>query len=194
MKGRTVFPDYLFSNYASAFESDLIKKKIFSQENIFAFEELLNAAQPTDERDSLLRACVRQMYFANPNGFMRFIMHSNSRLNALVMWTESKRIVHHFGIKGLVYVKWNGDKYLVEMHRNVTGGNQNKDSVDETAITDDLQNEDQETESFMNSFSEVAEGLFRSIQQLETSDGGSSCELVNDLPEVSKKNEDNIDT
>ena len=40
----------------------------------------------------------------------------------LVLWTDARTIVNHFGLRGLVYLNWNKGFYQVNFHKNYEKG------------------------------------------------------------------------
>jgi hypothetical protein len=62
---------------------------------------------------------VKGMYYSNKVAFMRYIFPYENKVNALVLWTESKQIAKWFNLIVLVYIKWDSllNCYIVERHR-----------------------------------------------------------------------------
>jgi hypothetical protein len=117
---RTSPPQKLFENYKDIVNSNLIRNKELSDDNIAEFEYLLNQAQPQSDDEHCMRSFVQYLYRKNPGHFTRFIQRSN--LNHLALWTEAKFLVRTFELRGLVYIKWDVDdvKYVCSMHRTVS--------------------------------------------------------------------------
>jgi hypothetical protein len=124
MSGRNICrsqpPQKLFEAFKDITNSNLIRNKELSDENIAQFENLLNTAQPQTDEDHCMRSFVQYLYRKNPGHFTRFIQRSH--LNHLTLWTEAKFMVSVFELRGLVYIKWDIDanKYVCSMHRIVT--------------------------------------------------------------------------
>ncbi len=78
-------------------------------------ENLLNEAQPTNDVERAQQALVKSMYYSNPRGFMRYINTHDNKVGALVLWTESKRIVRRFDLYKTVHLSWNKEtqRYVV---------------------------------------------------------------------------------
>jgi hypothetical protein len=124
MSGRNAYraspPQKLFENYKDIVNSNLIRNKELSDENIAEFEYLLNQAQPQNDEEHCMRSFIQYLYRKNPGHFTRFIQRSS--LNQLALWTEAKFMVRTFELRGLVYVKWDieNGKYVCSMHRTVS--------------------------------------------------------------------------
>lgn len=118
---RPMPPQHLYDNYKRIRNSKLILNKSLDTDNIAEFQTYLNDAQPESPEDYQMRALIQYLYRKNPNNFCRFLVRS--RLSHLILWTEAKCIVRHFGLRGVVYVKWNDDgAYECSLHRNVQSG------------------------------------------------------------------------
>ena len=94
----------------------LLVDKTLERENIEEFQQLLNEAQPPADQ-SEQRSMIQFLYRKHPSNFCQFLARSN--LNSYILWTEAKSIVMHFGLRGVVYVKWDTDKYVCSLHKNV---------------------------------------------------------------------------
>lgn len=110
-------PQYVFDTYKSIRNSNLISNKSLYDGSIEEFRDLLNKAQPRSEEDVQIRSLIQYLYRRNPNNFCRYLI--KSRLSHLILWTESKCIVRHFGLRGIVYVKWDNNSYECSLHRHV---------------------------------------------------------------------------
>lgn len=110
-------PQQVFDSYRSIRDSDLILKKSLNDDSIKEFQDYLNASQPCNEEESKSRSLIQYLYRKNPTNFCRFLVRS--RLHHLILWTEAKCIVRHFGLRGVVYVKWNDKEYECSLHRNI---------------------------------------------------------------------------
>jgi hypothetical protein len=73
-------------------------------ESLEYFQNILNAAQPVTNDELVLSRFVKYLYNENKHKFTSFIKKTN--YECLMLWTESKYIVQHFGLKGRVYIKW----------------------------------------------------------------------------------------
>ena len=90
-----------------------------SDDAITEFQTLLNNAQPVDDVEELAkRSVVKGMYYSNQEGFIRYISTTANRVSALILWTESKRIVKFFNLQGRVHLSWNDETntYVAQKH------------------------------------------------------------------------------
>ena len=123
-------PQHLYESYKCIRNSNLITNQSLDVENIYELQQHLNNAQPKNEDETTLRSLVQYFYRKNPINFCRFLVHS--RLNHLILWTEAKCIVRHFGLQGVVYIKWDEGSYHCSLHQNV---NMNKQTdVEDTFV------------------------------------------------------------
>lgn len=88
-----------------------------TDESIKAFQRLLNEAQPINEEEAHVHAFVQHLYRKNSRNFNEFIMRSG--LRHLALWTEAKYIVRHFGLQGIIYIKWDEGSYQCSWHNSV---------------------------------------------------------------------------
>jgi hypothetical protein len=117
-KGKSQF-HLLRNNYQRIRNCKLLVDKTLYDDNIEEFQQLLNESQPTTDQEMYQRSMVQFLYRKNPSDFCQFLARSG--LNSFVLWTEAKSIVMHFGLKGVVYVKWDNDSnsYVCSLHKNV---------------------------------------------------------------------------
>lgn len=116
-------PQHLYDSYKRIRSSNLITTRSLDVENINELQQNLNDAQPKNEDETTLRSLVQFFYRKNPINFCKFLVHS--RLNHLILWTEAKCIVRHFGLQGFVYIKWDDGVYQCSLHQNVNMNKQN---------------------------------------------------------------------
>jgi hypothetical protein len=112
-------PQQVYESYKAIRNSELIRNKVLSDKNIECFQLSLNTSLPLSEEDSKTRSLIQYLYRKNPTNFCRFLVRS--KLNHLILWTEAKCIVRHFGLMGIVYVKWNDNSYECSLHRHADG-------------------------------------------------------------------------
>jgi hypothetical protein len=110
-------PQQVYDSYKAIRTSNLITHKSIDDKNIAEFQNHLNSSQPKTDDENMTRSLIQYLYRKNPTNFCRFLVRS--RLSHLILWTESKCIVRHFGLQGIVYVKWNDQDYECSLHRNV---------------------------------------------------------------------------
>jgi hypothetical protein len=110
-------PQKVYAAYKEIRESSLIANKTVTETNIVEFQQSLNNAQPSNENDYKSRSLIQYLYRKNPSNFYQFLV--KSKLIHLILWTESKCIIRHFGLNGVVYVKWNHDnnEYECVVHK-----------------------------------------------------------------------------
>jgi hypothetical protein len=134
MTSRSTFklapPQQVYDAYKAIKNSDLILNKSLSDENIEELQKHLNASQPKTDEEAMSRSLIQYLYRKNPTNFCRFLIRS--RLSHLILWTEAKCIVLHFGLRGVVYVKWNDQEYECSLHRNVN--NNTQDDIEHPSI------------------------------------------------------------
>jgi len=126
MNSRSTFrlapPQQVYDSYKAIRNSDLILSKTLDEKNIEEFQTHLNSSQPQSDEENMTRSLIQYLYRKNPTNFCRFLVRS--RLSHLILWTEAKCIVQHFGLRGVVYVKWNDQEYECSLHRNVSHNTQ----------------------------------------------------------------------
>jgi len=116
-------PKQLYDAYKELTQCKLVSDGVVNEDTLTEFQKLVNAAQPTtdDAEGQVQRAFTKSLYYSNPVGFMQYIAVSRNRVSALVLWTESKRIVRFFGLQGRVYLSWDVDTQLYKaMYHNTT--------------------------------------------------------------------------
>ena len=114
-----LIPSYLFDSYSDIIKCDLIANKILSDESVMEFQQLLNMAIPESEADTNYKEIIKFLYRKNPRDFYKLLI--SSRLKNIILWTESKCIVSHFGLRNIVYIKWDKDEniYKCNIHNNI---------------------------------------------------------------------------
>ena len=137
MPSRSTFrlapPQRVYDSYKAIKSSDLILNKTLDEKNIKELQTHLNSSQPQSDDENMFRSFIQYLYRKNPTNFCRFLVRS--RLSHLILWTEAKCIVQHFGLRGVIYVKWNDQEYECSLHRNVnrnTQGDMEHPSVQRT--------------------------------------------------------------
>ena len=99
-------------------DSELVKTRVASPENMKAFQDLLNQSWPVSEAETAQRELVRGMYYSNTTSFVQYCSHPRNRVRALILWTESKRIAKFYNLSGCVHISWDEDakQYNVVPH------------------------------------------------------------------------------
>ena len=111
---KNILPKYLYNNYAELKKCSLIKDNILSTESIQSFQELLNKSQPNCENDMFLKSLISYLYRRDSNSFRKYLY--SSKLPHLILWTETKFIVKHFKLQGVVYIKNIGGIFQCSKH------------------------------------------------------------------------------
>lgn len=114
-------PKRLYEVYKKVNSCDLVVNKNVTDETIAEFVALINEAQPlvdnTEEQHQ--RTFTRQLYYCNCNNFANYVSSSRNKVGALVLWTESKRIIQYFGLQKLIHLSWNNEAQLYTAVRYV---------------------------------------------------------------------------
>ena len=114
MSFRQFLPRRLQQNYRSIMNGNLVQNKAMDDNNLRLLQALLNESQTQNQDEFLIQKTVQFLYRQNTSSFYKFLV--KNRLAYVVLWTESKCIVRHLGLQGLVYIRWNQDKRLYEVH------------------------------------------------------------------------------
>jgi len=123
---------------------DLVTQQNPTQENMTAFQNLLNQSWPVDTDEQAQRELIRGMYYSNPVGFMQYISTPRNRVRSLVLWTESKRIAKFFNLSGRVHISWDETTHSYNVVPHVPRAQ--RVSQDPQAQLDLTQQEDQQEE------------------------------------------------
>jgi len=102
-------PQRLYDAFRTLSRTELVHDKVVSDNSLTEFQNLLNEAQPSNNEEIAQRSLVWGMYHSNPVNFMKYAGDRSSRVSAIVLWTESKRISQLFRLKGLAHVSWTAD-------------------------------------------------------------------------------------
>jgi len=94
------------------FNSELVKTKVVSAENIKAFQTLLNSSIPTDAYGKNIKQFINFMYHHDKTAYYGFIEKSDLRHYLLL--TTGLAIAGYLGVKNIVKIELTGDRYLVE--------------------------------------------------------------------------------
>jgi len=109
----------LYNCYKKLLSCPLVKSKEVNEENLTEFENVLNTSLPNGSDEVAMHNFCRSMYYSNPIGFVKYVTYYKNKVSSLILWTESRKLVRHFGLQGLVHVSWNKDtgKYVVNKYR-----------------------------------------------------------------------------
>ena len=88
-------PKNLYTIYRALSNCTAVTTQVINDQTLLEFQTLVNQAQPNaaDVEGNTQRAFTKSLYYSNPIGFMHYITMTRNRVAALVLWTESKRIV-----------------------------------------------------------------------------------------------------
>ena len=111
-------PKRLYDLYRAVQRCRLVQENNTSPKFLSEFESYLNKAQPENATEKNYQEMIKSIYHCNPNEFMKYMCRSDTRVGSLILWTESKRIVSYFGLRGKVHISWNKDtqKYKVSKY------------------------------------------------------------------------------
>ena len=118
-------PQKVFDAYKEIRDSALILNKTLNEKTIAEFQVSLNKAQSNNEDERNMRSLIQYLYRRNPTNFCQFLIRS--RLSHLILWTEAKCIVLHFGLRSIVYIKWNNNEYECSLHKNISNLSEDND-------------------------------------------------------------------
>jgi hypothetical protein len=109
-------PQRLYNCYKRLVSSNLVVERNANEATIKEFEAILNESQPQDNLEDSMQSTLKTLYYNDPVRFWRYLTNRKYRISAYILWTESKRIVKHFKLNGLVHVRWDRDtkKYVVQ--------------------------------------------------------------------------------
>lgn len=123
--------------YKMLSRSRVVHKRETDGEALEYFQRFCNEALPKDESETLLRVVINNLYHNDKTSFNRCI----SKDQYLVLLTDARSIVVHFGVQNLIYIKWDGSQYSVQkndvpvtpekFNRNNRGGRTRKPSYQE---------------------------------------------------------------
>lgn len=130
MSFRQFLPRRLLSNYRSIMNGNLVQNKDLDPSNLQLLQALLNESQASSPEEECIQKTVQFLYRSNTSSFYKFLV--KNKLAYVVLWTESKCIVRHLGLQGLVYIRWNQDSriYEVSLHKNVLAKRHQNNSVE----------------------------------------------------------------
>jgi hypothetical protein len=133
-------PKRLYDLYREIRQCQVVSSGEVNTDSLLAFQNLVNAAQPVKDNveEQAYRQLTKAMYHSNPVGFMQYISTSKNRVGALVLWTESKRIVQYFGLRNRVHLSWDPvqSQYLAVPHVQQPGARDDS-TGDTTTSTND---------------------------------------------------------
>lgn len=101
-----VLPQYLYNAYKKLSSCSVVKSHRTSEYALYEMDDIINSAFPScyDTEGNAQKDLIRTMYLANQTEFIKYITNSSNKLNALILWTESRRIVLYFKLNGIVNI------------------------------------------------------------------------------------------
>lgn len=115
---RNIIPRRLYDIYINMKRSSLIVDRVQTPESLLEFQNLLNMTNPNTQNEAHARNIIYYLYKQNPDEFSKFV--NKSKLKHLILWTESKFIVNHFKLQGIIYIKWNYVNYLCSKYKQLS--------------------------------------------------------------------------
>jgi len=202
-------PQRLYKVYCAVKDSALVKTRNATDENMLAFQELLNQVTPVDQEEEAQRKLVRGMYYSNPVGFTKYNSTSSNRVGALVLWTESKRIARFFNLHNCVHISWSedtktytvvrhipraqrvpseqtGDQQVEQTERTEQTNDQQVEQTEQTEQTSDQQTEQTESRRDPNRVRGVQSKRGRAYQQVVAKRGGKTTKTTKTTTKTTK--------
>lgn len=102
-------PKKLYDTYRELCNTELVKSRNATPENMLEFQTVLNQSTPVEPTEVTQHEFLRCIYFSNPVGFVDYISDRYNRVSAAILWTESKRIAKFFKLSGVVHISWSDD-------------------------------------------------------------------------------------
>lgn len=129
-------PKQLYDVYKQICQCPLVQNWEVTDETLAEFQQLLNAAQPASDNveGNAQRTLTKAMYHSNPIGFMQYVSVRRNRVSALILWTESKRIVRFFELQGRVHLSWDSAKQQYVASRHVRQSNSSAHDEDDQPV------------------------------------------------------------
>jgi hypothetical protein len=106
-------PKTLFVGHLLLKRSRAVSKKETDEEALGFFQSVLNKAQPVSKEELIQHQLIKSLYNENKSQFLSFIR--NTRMESLILWTEARAIVSHFGLRGSIYAKWTGKDTMYDI-------------------------------------------------------------------------------
>ena len=135
MSFRKFLPSRLLTIYRSIMSGSIVKGKVVDDEGLLSLKSLIMEAQAQGDDERTIQKTVQFLYRQNTSSFYKFLI--KNKLAFLVLWTESKCMVRHFGLQGLVYIRWNDDEYVYDVFLNKkygSGGNDRGEKLGEVEV------------------------------------------------------------
>ncbi len=112
-------PIKLYTDFQIICECDLIKKRVFDEHNIKEFETLLNKSQPSSNEEIAQRKFIMCMYNSNNQAFLEYIQNNRSKVRAIVVWLEARRILQYFSLSDKISLSYDTNgKFVASIYIN----------------------------------------------------------------------------
>lgn len=98
-------------NYNYLAKSRVVNRRETDPEALAYFQNFCNESIPKTESENMVRDLARDLFYADKTSFIRCCRSSNSHY---ILLTDNRTIVMHFGIQDLIFIKWDGNKYIVQ--------------------------------------------------------------------------------
>lgn len=98
--------------YNALSNSRVVKRRETDTEALNYFEKFCNESLPESSTEEELRNCIKNLYKCNPTSFVECAANDPY----LFLLTEARAIVQHFGVREIIYIRWNMENrcYMVE--------------------------------------------------------------------------------
>jgi len=106
-----IFMQKLEKCYNELLNCDLVKYKNNTTENLKHFRYILNGAQPSNKDEYCYKNMIYVLFGKNIASFHKYIINNN--MPYLVLWLNSRYIIEHFDLIGIVYMKWSQGLYYI---------------------------------------------------------------------------------
>ena len=119
MSFRQLIPRRLQFNYDKIMKSNLVSTKIPDETNLGVLQSILNESKSNSDEENSIQRTIQFLYRQNASSFYKFL--TKNKMSHVILWTESKCIVRHLGLQGIVYIRWNNEekKYEVLPHKSI---------------------------------------------------------------------------
>jgi hypothetical protein len=103
------YNNLLKSCYKNMLDSRLVKHRDTDLEALSYFNQLCNRTIPRTDSEKEIKNMFREMYYGDKTSYLSCI----NKTPHLVLLTEARAIVLHFGIFDIIYIEWKDDQYIV---------------------------------------------------------------------------------
>lgn len=100
--------------YKSLLSSRVISQRESDPEALQYFEKCCNESLPINDHENDLRDLVRNLYYTDKTAFKS----CTSKNSHLILLTEARAVVVHFGVQNLIYIEWDKDNKQYHVVKN----------------------------------------------------------------------------